>query len=268
MDSKKDLQEELNSFQSIWEGGFYTGDPLDRSYGLLGLSSYTGLSHAIYLAHIKPYIKADTTVLEIGCGRGAWTKLMLKAKDIYCLDALSAEHNSFYNYVGKHDHIHYTKVEDFSMSSVPDNSIDYVFSYDALCHVSFEGVAEYSENMFKKMKSGATAFWMVADYEKNNKFIDELEKTNVLNFIIPRGPGKKVIANIIKAILNKMCSWNAKRFHLYKMMLNEDNSSIPGRWYHIGKDNLVAQLKSVGYEIISDDTGFDPRSPIVHFKKP
>ena len=78
------------------------------------------------------------------------------------------------------------------MKEIPDNSIDYVFSYDAFCHVSYEGIQEYAENMYWKMKSGAVAFWMVADYEKYNRF-DYLLKSSGVN-----------LGELVMARLNKL----------------------------------------------------------------
>lgn len=107
------LQEELSSFQNIWKGGFYEGDPRNPYFGLYGINSFMGISHVIYLACIKPFVTSSKSVLEIGCGRGAWTKFFIEAKEVYCLDALSAEHNGFYDYVGIHNHIHYYQVQNF-----------------------------------------------------------------------------------------------------------------------------------------------------------
>jgi cyclopropane fatty-acyl-phospholipid synthase-like methyltransferase len=138
-----------------------------------------GVSHAVYLACVKPYIRPDVTALEIGCGRGAWTRHMLGAKTVYCIDALSAEHNCFYEHVGRHEHVHYFKVSDFSLDVIPEHSLDYVFSYDTLCHVSLDGISEYAKNLYPRMRSGAVAFWMVADYDKYNAFVANLAHERV-----------------------------------------------------------------------------------------
>lgn len=266
------LDEELNSFQSIWNDGFYAGDPSNPYFGLYGIHSFMGVSHAIYLACIKPYIKSSSTILEIGCGRGAWTKLMLEAQRIYCLDALSAEHNGFNNYVGLHDNVVYYWVKDFSLRMIPDNSLDYVFSYDVLCHVSNEGIGEYAKNMFKKMKSGAIAFWMVADYEKYNSFVENIENINKPNsltclYLNDKNKMRRIFNFILKHLFHKINLWNKNRYKIGMLDLNEDNIPRPGRWYNMGRDKLVNLLKDVGYEIISEDMELDFRSPIVYFKK-
>jgi len=81
MKSAHELNAELDSFQGIWSGGFFEGNPADPVFGLWGLTSFIGVSHAIWLACNKPHVTPTTTVLEIGCGRGAWTRCRLNTID-------------------------------------------------------------------------------------------------------------------------------------------------------------------------------------------
>jgi len=201
---KDKLVNEIESFQTLWKGGFYAGEPSNPVFGLFGLNSFLGVSHVVYLMCIKPYIDNTTSVIEIGCGRGAWTKLMLGAQKITCLDALTAQHNGFYEYIGKHPHIEYHKVNDFSMREVPENSINFVFSYDALCHVSLEGISEYAKNMYNKITQETNCFWMVADYEKYNNFIANIDNTNVLNTILPSNRDS-IKYKIAKKLFKSIC---------------------------------------------------------------
>ncbi len=90
------FNDEIKQFNGLWKGGYFMGDPFNpvgRScYEDMG---YISIIHAIYQVCIRPYIKNNTTVLEIDQGRGAWTKTMLNAKEIWYLYALSAEYNRF-----------------------------------------------------------------------------------------------------------------------------------------------------------------------------
>ena len=72
---------EISRFADLWHGGYHEGDPLDP----LGLSSYDDLGyisvlHAVYQCCVRPYAVPGSTVLEIGPGRGAWTRTMLSAR--------------------------------------------------------------------------------------------------------------------------------------------------------------------------------------------
>jgi len=47
-----------------------------------------------------------------------------------------------------------------------------MFSFGCLCHVSFDGITAYAQNLLPKLKSGAHCFWMVGDYKKFNAAIE------------------------------------------------------------------------------------------------
>jgi hypothetical protein len=260
------LREELQSFRDLWPWGFYAGNPKDPVFALWGLTSFIGVSHAIYLSCIKPFVKSTSTVVEIGCGRGAWTRLMLDAKKLYCLDALSPEHNGFYEYVGRHKHVTYITMEDFSLKQIPYGSVDFMFSYDALCHMSFDAISEYATNFFPRMKEGARAFWMVADYRKYNEFIRNQRNLNVLNCLLPRKkwPVARKVLNEAFALILK---WNTRRHHMHLRDMDEDMLARPGRWYHAGSDRTCKMLEQTGFKVVDADIGFDFRSPIIHFQK-
>ncbi len=260
------VQDELKAFQGIWHSGFYAGDPRNPTFGLWGITSFMGVSHAVYLACCKPNVMPSTTVLEIGCGRGAWTRLMLNAKHVYCLDALSAEHNGFYDYVGRLANVDYFKVEDFSLSEIPSDSIDFVFSYDALCHVSFTGISEYATNLFDRMRQGAHGVWMVADYEKYNRFVCNQQAYCVLNALLPRSKSL-FIRPLLKFFVRIVTKWNDRRYRLRALNIEEDNAPRPGRWYHAGTKRTCQMLQEKGFTVMDEDMGLDFRSPLIHFRK-
>lgn len=170
------LTRELASFDGVWAGGYFEGDPRDpmarSSFGQLG---YMSVLHATYLACIKPYVRDDTVALEIGPGRGAWTKSLLPAREVWAVDALSAEHNGFFEYLGHPDHVRYFQVDDFSLRELPAARFTYMFSFGALCHVSFDGITAYAASAFDKLRPGAECFWMVADYAKYNAAVEAVE---------------------------------------------------------------------------------------------
>jgi hypothetical protein len=266
MKSTSELQAELSTFKDIWHGGFFSCNPADPVASPRGLTSFIGISHAIYLAGINAHTTPSTTVLEIGCGRGAWTRLMLAAREIYCLDALPPQHNGFYEYVGSHDHVHYVTVEDFSLKEVPLDAIDFVFSYDALCHVSFDGICEYATNLFPRMRKGAHGIWMFADYRKYNEFVAHQDSYNVLQCLPPRQK-HPFLRKLLNSCFTRLNRWNAKRYNLALRDEDEDEHARPGRWYHAGQQRTCEMLDRKGFTIIKADMGFDYRSPLIHFCK-
>ncbi len=262
--SETKLKEELKSFQNLWKGGFFEGEPLSptepTNYYLYG-ETMTVL-HATYLKCIKPFINENTVALEIGPGRGAWTKTMLKAKEITVIDALSAEHNQFFEYVGRSSKIKYIQVNDFLAKELPDNHFNYMFSFGCLCHVSFEGIAEYATNLFKKLAPGCNCFWMIADYDKlNNAF----ERQNELDYAL-KLLRKRRLLKILVPYYRLFKIWNNQN-KVFFADKNEDNEPRAGRWYHCGVDRCQQMLQDVGYRIIESDVDTVYRDPIIHFTK-
>jgi hypothetical protein len=255
------LTDELNSFQELWEGGFFVGDPLDP----LGRSAYDPIGfisvlHATYLRCIKPYLNRDSISLELGPGRGAWTKALLPSKEVYALDALPEEHNGFYDYLGHPVNVKYFQVTDFTCSMLPDNHFDYMFSYDCLCHVSFEGISEYAVNLLPKLKRGSNCFWMVADYDKYNSAIDHQYELSIWNAVMPTSKRKLPLKQFLTFLM--------KRKRLRGIPADEDDAPRPGRWYNAGIERTTSMLTKVGYQVVDKDVGTCPKSPIVHFVKP
>jgi len=257
------LGQELASFQGLWKGGYWAADPLRPQGSVYGIFGQMGTSHATYLRCIKPYVNEQSTVLEIGPGRGAWTKTLLRAKRVHCMDALSAENNGFWENIGRRENVTYEQVRDFSCSSLQDDSFTYAFSYDALCHVSFEGITAYAKNLFPKLRAGGNGFFMVADYEKYNSFVSALDEHSALATLLPKNK-----MPWLRALWRPINEYYAKRYGLHPLDMREADTPRPGRWYHAGTARTCAMLRDVGYEVLDEDVGTDFRSPIIHFAKP
>lgn len=249
--TQKDIAErgknELSLFvnSGVWRGGYFEGNPQDPN----GLCSYpkkmiyeqqlTNPLYVCYLECILPYV-INKDVLELGPGRGAWSKaiLSLNPKSFKCLDALSPEYNQFWNYVPKREKAKYFQIFDYSLSEIENNSIDYVFSFGVFCHISPLLVEEYLRNLYPKLRQGAKCFILYADYDKKNSYA---EKYNV--------PGQL----------------ETKRDELQYYRINPNS---PMGWYHMGINRMKETLLQIGYEVISPDVEVNERDPIAHFIRP
>lgn len=255
-----DFSDELASFEGLWEGGYYEGDPLNplakSSYASYG---YVSILYATYLQCIKPYINPETIALEIGPGRGAWTKAMLPAKEIWTLDALSAEYNRFFEYLNHPKNVKYFQVKDFSCRELPENYFNYMFSFGCLCHVSFEGITEYAVNIFDKLQKNANCFWMIADKQKYDKFIKNAETFNIWAGLSPKRKHLLPLKYLFKTF-SKM----TQPFFL----IEGDFGDNQGHWYDAGLKRTCEMLEKIGYKIIDSDVGLFPRDPMIHFIKP
>lgn len=229
------LNVEIESFKKLWKGGFRTGYNIQRNQK--GLEKY-----------LQTNLTNDMVILEIGCGGGQWTKFYEPfVKKIYCIDVLSADHNNFWNYVGedKKNKITYITVNDFLLKDIPDNSIDYVFSYDVFCHISLSGQDLYLKNLYNKCKDNCVLNIMYADcdkYFKNEPHNIVYQETdyNIFNN-----------HNLLKNVIKNDC----------------DGTARPGRWYWVGIEKFINLCKKYNYTIINEDINIDKTNPITIFRK-
>lgn len=256
--SSPSLEAHLATFELVWKGGFFSADPLDRMHSPYGPFGYVGVPYAIAQACIRPYVDGATAV-EIGPGRGAYTRALLPAKELWCLDALSAEHNGFWEYVGEQPHVHYVQVTDFECRMLPDHGIDYVFSYDTLCHVPFEGIEAYAAALRSKMRDGAHAFWMVADYAKYRRFITE--RRSVAPELTSR-IGRRWLRALVERVVRRV---EDRHLEPYRRHIEAPEGPAGSWWYDAGTERTAAMLERLGYRVVDSDVGIDPRSPIIHF---
>lgn len=252
---------EIRSFNQLWKGGYFEADPLEplsrSSYGQVG---YMSVIHASYLVCIKPYINLETIALEIGPGRGAWTKTLLSAKEVWAIDVLPEEHNRFYEYLNHPENVRYLQVEDFEVRELPDDYFNYMFSFGCLCHVSFDGIHRYAKNIFPKLKEGAHCFWMIADYEQYNRVVGDLNRYSVWINAVPAS--RKYLW--LKWLTRLFVRFGDK---VHRINPDVDDQPIPGRWFNAGLERTCNMLEEVGYKVIDPNVGSVHRDPIIHFTK-
>jgi phospholipid N-methyltransferase len=256
----------------IWKGGYFEGDPLDpmsaSTYSILG---YMSILHATYLACIKPYVNANTRVLEIGPGRGAWTRTFLNAQEVVCLDALSAEHNGFWEYVGRTPNVQYFKVDDFTCNCVPDEHFNYFFSFGCFCHISPAGSREYFKNLHRKLISGSHGFVMIADFEKRSKAAADIERLSGFRVCDKK---RYWPARFLWRLIYSLHPSDAVKAGVRpvdredRIELEEANPErAAGRFQYLGIERGCQMLRDAGFEIADPDVGTIHRDAIVHFIK-
>jgi hypothetical protein len=184
---------------------------------------------------------------------------MLGAKEVWVLDALSAEHNRFFEYLNYPENVRYFEVKDFECRELPDEHFDYMFSFGCFCHVSFDGISEYAKNLFPKMVSGANCFWLIADREKYRALVRSEDKFDIWRGLAPKRRKLMPVRKVFEVISS--LSRPAFRGH-------DDFAEGKGQWHDAGLDRTCTMLEQVGYKIIDRDVGTVPRDPIIHFVKP
>ena len=142
-----------------------------------------------------------------------------------------------------------------------NDHFDYMFSFGCLCHVSFDGIEAYAENIFDKLKPGANCFWMVADkksYERFRKYADHYDIWKQL------APARRASSTSFRPFFNMFSRMSTPDF----MEKDDFAESQQGHWHDAGAERTCEMLKSKGYRIIEQDVGTVPRDPIIHFVRP
>jgi hypothetical protein len=265
-------KDNLSQFTKIWRGGYYEGDPLDPMSGsTYGVYGYNSILYTVFSACIRPYITANTSVLEIGPGRGAWTKAFLQrgCRKVYAVDAAPAEHTGFWNYIGRNDRTVYIVSTDLSLTGVPDGGIDFFFSFGVFCHLTPAQCEQYVQALASKMRDGSRGFLMISDFDKYNRCLDSADQLSLKKLfrwqtrkaLLPVGAAYLLVWHLCRPFLDlRRVDKDAERNLVQKNGL--------GGWHHWGLDRACAALEKAGFEIVEADVEVNPRDPIVHFRKP
>lgn len=261
----------FGKFRRQWPGGFFEGDPLDpmgqSHYSAFGFNS---ILYTVYVACIRPYVGQDTTVLEIGPGRGAWTKAFLEcgSQKVYAVDAAPPEHTCFWDYIGKTERVEYITSSDLTLSAVPDDAIDYFFSFGVFCHLKPEMCETYIASLAPKLRRGAECFLMIADFDKYNDCIDNVDRTSLKKFF-----SEQTRKAWQPAKWGYLISWRylGSKSRLERVS-KEKEQNVAGdgsgaSWYHWGLERACAAIEREGLEVVEPDVRIVARDPIIHFRK-
>ncbi|MGD1062628.1 MAG: class I SAM-dependent methyltransferase [Terracidiphilus sp.] len=262
----------LQGFKRAFRGGYFEGDPLDpmapSTYGVYG---YNSVLYTIYSACIRPYITSDTVVLEVGPGRGAWSKTFLRrnCRKLYAIEVADAEHTHFWDYIGEDRRVEYIVVDDLSLPGVPDDAIDFFFSFGVFCHLRPEMCEEYLQSIFRTMKHGSRGFLMIADFDKYESCRAQADLLSIGRFFMEQD--RKVW---MPAKLGYMLPW---RFFRGKMDIEPVSKSSEKNlwtddgnfgWYHWGTERACEAMTRRGFQIVEPDVEACQRDPVIHFRKP
>jgi len=126
-----------------------------------------GSYRRLFLSEVRPYLEDSSTVLELGPGRGSWTRALLRSAPrgrVHTVDFHDVtQWLDVDNYDGR---LVCNRVEDNSFASVPDETFDLFFSFGALCHNTTSAIAEIMANSLPKMRPGALAVHQYGDWQK------------------------------------------------------------------------------------------------------
>lgn len=132
------------AFLRAWPGGYR------ENWEVYGSASGIPLDVVLNKC-LRPYYNKNHIALEIGCGLGFWTfdHLAKNFKEVIALDLLKDIPMKPFN-------VRYQEVPDrnYSCHQVPDNSIDFAWSFGVFCHLPISAIQTYLNSIFRVLKPG------------------------------------------------------------------------------------------------------------------
>jgi SAM-dependent methyltransferase len=132
---------------------------------LLHPSHGPGPLYKVVDRYIRPYVKASSTVLEIGPGGGRWTRYLVPAGKVICVD-ISPGFFEHLRATFPAAHFEFYQSRGYELAGVSNNSVDFVFTFGTFVHIEPDGIMEYLIHIRRVLKPGGIA---VVHYAEQNK---------------------------------------------------------------------------------------------------
>lgn len=146
-----------NDFIKAWPGGYEEN-----------FKFHPDGTESMVAGAIAKFSNKNHTCIEIGPGRGLWTKKYLAPsfKRVVCIDVIPRPEALDL------DCVEWIEVgdRDFSCSGVESSSIDFAFSFGVFCHLSQSACQAYLHSLFRVLKQGAHALLMFANWKRHPGF--------------------------------------------------------------------------------------------------
>lgn len=130
-----------------------------------------GSYRRVYKKAIVPYLRSDSKVLELGPGRGSWSRAILSRipqGELHTVDFQDVSQWLDPDRFGGRLICH--TVHDNSFSGVPENYFDFFWSFGVLCHNDASAIAEILVHSRRAMKRGALSVHQFGDWNKLDRF--------------------------------------------------------------------------------------------------
>jgi SAM-dependent methyltransferase len=130
-----------------------------------------GSYRKVFQQAIAPFLNPDSTVLELGPGRGAWSRAILKHIPYGQLITVDYQDVTRWlhpeQYCGR---LICHQVFNNRFDEIEDQSVDFFWSMGVLCHNNQAEIAELLQNALPKMKPGGVACHQYSDWDKLDRF--------------------------------------------------------------------------------------------------
>lgn len=126
-----------------------------------------GSYREVFRRALLPYLAEDSHVLELGPGRGSWTRPVLQHLPRGKVTVIDFQEVAKWlkpeRYGGR---LTCLCVNDNSFHAVEDDAFDFFFSIGVLCHHNISDIGEVLRNSLPKVKQGGIAVHQYGDWNK------------------------------------------------------------------------------------------------------
>ncbi|MCJ2053315.1 class I SAM-dependent methyltransferase [Methylobacterium sp. J-070] len=141
-----------------WEGD---GDEFHQFATEFG-QNYDVWKSALVKEFIDPFFGNATAIAEIGCGHGRWSNYFVGLGKQIFLQDLALECVDYCRKRFGPDAATYI-TSDGDLSAIPDQGVDFIWSFDVLVHVESADVEQYMKEIGRILKVGGTCVLHHAD---------------------------------------------------------------------------------------------------------
>lgn len=160
---------------------------------------------------LDPYVNPLHDALEIGPGGGRWTRYLLPFRHLYVVDYYP-ELLAHFRMAVRAPNTTIIKNDGNNFPGVPNQSIDYIFSFGTFVHLDIDIIRDYLQNMRAILKSGGN---VVINYSDKTKIMAQINNTFSQNN--PDTMRRLIAASgftVIEEDLTSLCNASVVRFTL------------------------------------------------------
>lgn len=220
---------------------------------------------------VKPYLSPADKVLELGPGKGSWTRALFSVVttgEIHTVD-LQDIRPWVQDIIENHPHrffVHQADIGEDNYDFLADGYFDFFFAFGVFCHINLDDLSFFLRVLRKKLKPDATCVAHYSDWEKavaycvkgdgyayNHSAIEMMKQDFPFEFDYLSANNASEKESIL----------------LKKTMGKYPTPAIdPTRYFWVKNDRetMTKILNDAGFTVIDIDTNFFERDPVVVFK--
>jgi ubiquinone/menaquinone biosynthesis C-methylase UbiE len=224
--------------KSFWNGTCdwsKAGEEWSRGWGTSFMQWYGTI-----LPRIRAFLPVQT-ILEIAPGFGRWTQFLKDfCSNLIVVDLSKKCIKACQERFAGCSHITYFVNDGKSLDMIPDNTIDFVFSFDSLVHVEDATVSAYISQLPRKLRQNGVAFIHHSNLGGYSKYIK-------IQLIISRTPKLRGILIRLGILDDVTQQWRAPSMTAKKMQLYADENGLQC----IGQELITWNTKHVLIDCMS-----------------